>query len=270
MDGGRTAARAVVAAGGSARGRRRRCCARLSGPRRTLRRVGRPTRGRSTQPHHCVICHSIRSFRTALADCGPAAVNLTAEHGVDACADRIPSCACVRSAARPRTSRLNRLTLLARFLVESSRPAAGLSAARDVLRAPVQCVRFLSGGTMSFRALAPRASALALVYVFGLAATGGCPGCYRYPAVFIIPFRSKPIADATVAIEGTALETKSGPDGSYSIPNVPAGASPSAGDGQGLRSGAIRAQRRPDGADPRRRGRSRTPFQRGDVRQPGW
>ena len=28
---------------------------------------------------------------------------------------------------------------------------------------------------------------------------------------------------ATVAIEGTALETKSGSDGSYSIPNVPAG-----------------------------------------------
>jgi hypothetical protein len=39
------------------------------------------------QPHHCVICHSIRSFRTALADCGPAAVTLTAEHAVDATAD---------------------------------------------------------------------------------------------------------------------------------------------------------------------------------------
>jgi hypothetical protein len=39
------------------------------------------------QPHHCVICHSIRSFRTALSDCGPAAVLLTAEHGVDALAD---------------------------------------------------------------------------------------------------------------------------------------------------------------------------------------
>ena len=34
---------------------------------------------------------------------------------------------------------------------------------------------------------------------------------------------SKPIAGATVAIEGTKLEVKSGPDGSYSIPNVPAG-----------------------------------------------
>jgi hypothetical protein len=43
--------------------------------------------GGARQPHHCVICHSIRSFRTALADCGPAAVNLTAEHGVDAFAD---------------------------------------------------------------------------------------------------------------------------------------------------------------------------------------
>src|SRR5262245_29936001 len=33
----------------------------------------------------------------------------------------------------------------------------------------------------------------------------------------------KPIADATVAIEGTKLETTSKSDGSYSIPNVPAG-----------------------------------------------
>ena len=50
--------------------------------------------GVARQPHHCVICHSIRSFRTALADCGRAAVILTAEHGVDACADashRLPA-----------------------------------------------------------------------------------------------------------------------------------------------------------------------------------
>jgi len=40
-----------------------------------------------SQPHHCVICHSIRSFRSALADCGPAAAGLAAEHGVDASAD---------------------------------------------------------------------------------------------------------------------------------------------------------------------------------------
>ena len=40
--------------------------------------------GGAREPHHCVICHSIRSFRTALADCGPAAAGLTAEHGVDA------------------------------------------------------------------------------------------------------------------------------------------------------------------------------------------
>ena len=40
------------------------------------------------------------------------------------------------------------------------------------------------------------------------------------------------------------LETKSGPDGSYSIPNVPCWPAPSAGDCQGLRAGAIRAQRR--------------------------
>jgi mono/diheme cytochrome c family protein len=43
--------------------------------------------GGDRQPHHCVICHSFRSFRSALADCGPAAVNLAAEHGVDALAD---------------------------------------------------------------------------------------------------------------------------------------------------------------------------------------
>jgi mono/diheme cytochrome c family protein len=43
--------------------------------------------GADRQPHHCVICHSIRSFRTALSDSGPAAVSLTAEHGVDALAD---------------------------------------------------------------------------------------------------------------------------------------------------------------------------------------
>jgi mono/diheme cytochrome c family protein len=43
--------------------------------------------GGDPQPHHCVICHSVRSFRSALADCGPAAVNLTAENGVDASAD---------------------------------------------------------------------------------------------------------------------------------------------------------------------------------------
>jgi mono/diheme cytochrome c family protein len=43
--------------------------------------------GGDPQAHHCVICHSVRSFRSALADCGPAAVNLTAENGVDASAD---------------------------------------------------------------------------------------------------------------------------------------------------------------------------------------
>jgi hypothetical protein len=50
--------------------------------------------GDERQSHHCVICHSIRSFRTALSDCGPAAVTLTAEHGVDASADafhRLPA-----------------------------------------------------------------------------------------------------------------------------------------------------------------------------------
>jgi hypothetical protein len=43
--------------------------------------------GGDRQPHHCVICHSIRSFRTVFADCGPACVGLTAEHAIDALAD---------------------------------------------------------------------------------------------------------------------------------------------------------------------------------------
>jgi hypothetical protein len=41
----------------------------------------RPDAG-AEQPHHCVICHSIRSYRTALSDCGPVSVTLTAEHSV--------------------------------------------------------------------------------------------------------------------------------------------------------------------------------------------
>jgi hypothetical protein len=41
----------------------------------------RPDAG-AEQPHHCVICHSIRSFRTALSDCGPVSVTLTAEHSI--------------------------------------------------------------------------------------------------------------------------------------------------------------------------------------------
>jgi hypothetical protein len=32
------------------------------------------------QPHHCVICHSARSHRTALSDLGPASVVLTPGH----------------------------------------------------------------------------------------------------------------------------------------------------------------------------------------------
>ena len=75
---------------------------------------------------------------------------------------------------------------------------------------------------MSFRALVPRACALALVSLFGLAATAAAQGVSVSGRLYH-SVSSKPIAGATVAIEGTALETKSGPDGSYSIPNVPAG-----------------------------------------------
>jgi iron complex outermembrane recepter protein len=71
--------------------------------------------------------------------------------------------------------------------------------------------------------VAPRALALALATVLGLAATAAAQAVAvsgrLYHSVSL-----KPIADATVAIEGTALETKSGPDGSYRIPDVPAGA----------------------------------------------
>jgi hypothetical protein len=34
------------------------------------------------QGHHCVICHSARSYRTALSDLGPAPVALESEHTV--------------------------------------------------------------------------------------------------------------------------------------------------------------------------------------------
>jgi hypothetical protein len=61
-------------------------CAPLSAAPDAPARLAGPT-GVDRQAHHCIICHSMRSFRTALADCGPAAVNLTAEHGVDASAD---------------------------------------------------------------------------------------------------------------------------------------------------------------------------------------
>ena len=69
--------------------------------------------------------------------------------------------------------------------------------------------------------------ALALVYVFGLAAMAAAQQGVAVSGRLYHSVSSKPIAGATVAIEGTTLETKSGPDGSYSIPNVPAGRSPS-------------------------------------------
>jgi hypothetical protein len=56
-------------------------CAPLSAGEDTLR--VRPDAG-AEQPHHCVICHSIRSYRSVLSDCGPAGVTLTAEHAVPA------------------------------------------------------------------------------------------------------------------------------------------------------------------------------------------
>jgi iron complex outermembrane receptor protein len=77
---------------------------------------------------------------------------------------------------------------------------------------------------MSFRVVAGRACALAIVYVFGLAAMAAAQQGVTVSGRLYHSVSSKPIAGATVAIEGTTLETKSGPDGAYSIPNVPAGA----------------------------------------------
>jgi hypothetical protein len=45
-------------------------------------------------PHHCVICHTLRSYRVALNDCGPAATILTAER-----VDPLPTANGLRAAA---------------------------------------------------------------------------------------------------------------------------------------------------------------------------
>ena len=68
-----------------------------------------------------------------------------------------------------------------------------------------------------------RTIALALVTVFAVAAPAAAQGVSVSGRLYH-SVSTKPIAGAMVAIEGTTLETTSGPDGSYSIPNVPAGA----------------------------------------------
>jgi len=68
-----------------------------------------------------------------------------------------------------------------------------------------------------------RTIALALVTVFAVAAPAAAQGVSVSGRLYH-SVSTKPIAGALVAIEGTALEATSGPDGSYSIPNVPAGA----------------------------------------------
>jgi iron complex outermembrane receptor protein len=70
--------------------------------------------------------------------------------------------------------------------------------------------------------LAARSVALALVAVVGLAGAAAAQGVSVSGRLYH-SVSTKPIAGATVAVEGTTLETKSGPDGTYSIPNVPAG-----------------------------------------------
>jgi len=72
------------------------------------------------------------------------------------------------------------------------------------------------------RTAASRALALALVTLFGFAATAAAQGVSVSGRLYH-SVSSKPIAGATVAIEGTTLEARSGADGSYSIANVPAG-----------------------------------------------
>ena len=72
------------------------------------------------------------------------------------------------------------------------------------------------------RTAASRVIVLALVTLFGVAATAAAQGVSVSGRLYH-SVSSKPIAGATVAIEGTKLEVKSAPDGSYSIPNVPAG-----------------------------------------------
>ena len=72
------------------------------------------------------------------------------------------------------------------------------------------------------RSIASRTVVLTLVLVFGAAAMAAAQGVSVSGRLYH-SVSSKPIAGATVAIEGTSLEVTSGPDGSYSIPNVPAG-----------------------------------------------
>jgi hypothetical protein len=36
------------------------------------------------RPHHCVICHNLRSHRSAFIDCGAAGLSLAPEHAVSA------------------------------------------------------------------------------------------------------------------------------------------------------------------------------------------
>ena len=69
---------------------------------------------------------------------------------------------------------------------------------------------------------AARSVALALVAIFAFAAAAAAQGVSVSGRLYH-SVSSKSIAGATVAVEGTTLETKSGPDGTYSIPNVPAG-----------------------------------------------
>jgi iron complex outermembrane recepter protein len=76
---------------------------------------------------------------------------------------------------------------------------------------------------MNSRIVAPRVSALALVSMLGLATAVDAQSVTvsgrLYHSVTL-----KPVANATVLVEGTKLEGKSAEDGTYTIPNVPAGA----------------------------------------------
>ena len=107
-----------------------------------------------------------------------------------------------------------------------------------------------------------------LVIMLGARRDRGRPGCRRFPAVCIIPFRRSRSPARPSRSKARSSKRSRGRTARYSIANVPAGSSPSAGDRQGLRARAGGADRRAGRRDARRRGRSRAALQRGRVGQP--
>ncbi len=122
--------------------------------------------------------------------------------------------------------------------------------------------------TYVFSYSASRSARAGARHVFGLAATAAAQGVSVSGRLYH-SVSSKPIAGAIVAIEGTALEVKSGPDGSYSIPDVPAGAHHLLVIAKGFVPARSELTVAADRGQPRRRRRSRAALQRGRVGQSG-